>query len=173
MKILFGQHNRRADFAQGFDQIANALNHDRSKSLAGLIKQKYAGIAHQRPPNRQHLLLATRELSTQTILQRLEQGKHVIDPLQWPVILSLWSFFDGNHQVVLDCQVGKYLSILGYKSNPLFGDDMGCLPADIGTIKLNAAASNRNHARDRFHGRALTSPIAAKQGQCFTLVDLE
>src|SRR5215470_8718114 len=82
----------------GFDKIT----HDyRCQSLKRLVEQDDLGIADERAPYRQHLLLAARKISAAAFPTLLQLRKHLVDAFKRPAVFSRET---GQHQIFLDVE---------------------------------------------------------------------
>ena len=58
--ILLDQHNCQPAALEFKNSVEYSVNYDRCQPHRRLVEQKQTRIPHQRPTNREHLLLATR-----------------------------------------------------------------------------------------------------------------
>jgi hypothetical protein len=56
--VLLAEEDRHSLLAQFGDLLAELLNHERGQAFGGLVQQEQVGIAHERPGDGEHLLLA-------------------------------------------------------------------------------------------------------------------
>src|ERR1700756_724200 len=63
------------------DDSEHFFDEDRGEAHRGLVHQDHLGTGHQRPPNREHLLFATREIAGEprTLLQAREISEDHVD----------------------------------------------------------------------------------------------
>src|SRR5713226_2939324 len=73
LDVLLDQENRLAFALQARDGAADLGDDQRRKAFGGLVHQQHSRISHERPPDREHLLLAPRE-----------RARHLLQPLLQP-----------------------------------------------------------------------------------------
>src|SRR5262245_38450428 len=102
-RILFNQKHGYS-FAAHLRHNAEHFAHDeRCKPLRGFIKNEQLRIEQQRASDREHFLLAARELAAAVLLTLSKTRKQRVDALRrpWP------STFERDLQVLVHAEIGK------------------------------------------------------------------
>src|SRR5262249_42647094 len=71
-EILLDQQNREAFFLHPADRVADLLDDDRREAFGRLVQQQHLGAGAQDAADREHLLLAARELGALALLPLLQ-----------------------------------------------------------------------------------------------------
>src|SRR5206468_2995998 len=71
------------------DLLVEVVDDQRRQALRRLVEQQQLGIAHQRARDRQHLLLAAREIAAVTAGQLAQRGEQIEDALGRPAAAAL------------------------------------------------------------------------------------
>src|SRR3990170_633234 len=58
LQVVLDEEDRHAGLVDLGQDVADLLDQERGEALGGLVDQQQAGVAHQRPRDREHLLLA-------------------------------------------------------------------------------------------------------------------
>jgi hypothetical protein len=161
LHVLLDQQDRDALLAQQTDD-AGELAHDQGRQpLARLVEQHHLGIGHQRPGDRQHLLLAARELRALVVGALAQRGEQVEQPGERPGAAGR-AFAD---LYVLDHrEIGKDQPSLGHVGHALARHQVGRPAGDVGAADMHAPAAQANQPHDGLHHRRLADAVAAEHG---------
>src|SRR5262245_39922749 len=86
MRVLLDHQYRETFSLQGADRLPKTLNDDRREPFRRLVHDQAVGIRHQRPPDRQHLLLATGQGLGTLVAALMQTRKQSVDTLQVPAV---------------------------------------------------------------------------------------
>ena len=168
-KFLLDQKDGHAASRDLLEQCADPRGHLGRKALGRFVHHDQVRVAHQRPANRQHLLLTARKhrgFHIGTFRQVLEKGEHVRHgPAALPVLLA---GLQAENEILPGGQPRKDVAILGNVANPKSGDLERLAPGDLRTPERDRTL--RGHiAHDRFAGGRAPDPIAAQQSDNLAL----
>ena len=82
MEVLLDQQDGEATGFELADDLADALDDHRRQALGRLVEQQEVGTGAQDAADRQHLLLAARQLGALAAPPLREVGKELVDLLQ-------------------------------------------------------------------------------------------
>ena len=168
--LLDQQHGEaaRLDLADG---AADLLHDDRRETFGRLVQQQHLGTGAQDAGDRQHLLLAARQLGAlggvRAFLQVGEQREDLLDrqPARGDD--------RRQHQVFGDRQGAEDAALFRADGNAGTGDHVGLHADRLGTAEADAALTTRHQAHDRLHGGGLAGAIAAQQRHHLALAHFE
>src|SRR6185295_14135454 len=103
-------------------------------------------------------------MSGHPLLQRAEQGKHFIDAMQIPVVLTPGALLGSNDQVILDRMVREYLPVLRHEPDARARDHVRLFPLNILIGDPNAPARRRSNAGNRLERSGLARAVSTEQG---------
>ena len=130
-------------------------------------------VGHQGAGDRQHLLLAPRELTAHVSPPFGQLWKQLEDFLTAPWIGVAGAVGGGCQQVFIDTQVREYLSSLGHQPDTGLRHLVGRQVADGPPLEVDFSRMGRHHAHDSVNGRGLAHAVAAEQGHHLAGADLE
>src|SRR5215510_8207687 len=158
-QILLDDEDRRTTGLELPDDASELSDQERRQPLGRLVHQEDVGIADQRAPAGQHLLLAARELVA-TIAQTLTQpGKEVERPREAPARAVAGPLAD--RQMLADRERREDAAALRHQAHPAARDLVGRQTRDVLAAQQDAAAARRREADDRAHERGLADAVAA------------
>ena len=132
-------------------------------SARGVGSMKLRG---ERPPDRQHLLFAARELVAEVALAFQQPRKQLPDARHIPSARPL-----NGCEIFFDGQRLEDVPFLGNPTDAGVRALIGPQPRDIAPGKMNRAGETPRDARDGVHQRRLAGAIAAKQRQRLAFLD--
>ena len=128
-----------------------------------LVEQQQCRVAHQCAPDREHLLLAARQLIA-LIAAALGQGREeVIDACERPLARAL-----GNRQILLDRQGRKDFALLRHKADAEPRAPVRGQARDLPAREANGAAMQPGMAHNSGEQSRLADPVAPQHRQCLT-----
>ena len=122
VRVLLDDENGHPGLVHLLDDLEVSLDEDRGEAHRGLVHEQEPGAGHERPPHRQHLLLAARERAGELRAALVEEREEPVDALE--VVL----------EVVL-AQIRAHLEVLehghGREHAPVLGDDRHAEPDPV------------------------------------------
>src|SRR5262245_45542435 len=109
MEVLLDQQDGEAACLELADDLADALHDHRRQALGRLVEQQEAGAGAQDTADRQHLLLAARQLGALAAPALLQVGEELVDLLQTH---AAWLDRRWQQQVLLDIKTGEDATLL-------------------------------------------------------------
>jgi len=102
--VLLDEEDGKSLLAQFRDDLADPVDDHRRESLRRLVHQQQRRVGQQRPGDREHLLLTSRQLAATVAPARAEVREQLIDPLQRPGRAAVGGFRipRAERQVLLD-----------------------------------------------------------------------
>ena len=167
---------RRIDEAGAFELLETAPDlgpHQRRQALGRLVQDEEPRVGHQRPGDREHLLLAARELVTHVVEPDRQRGKQAQHPVEGPGILPPPPVGRRRHEVLPDREVGKDLAPLGHEPEADLRHAVRRPPVDRPAVEANLPGERRDDAHDRAHGRRLAHAVAPQESHDFAFADVE
>ncbi len=147
------------------DGRTELFDNDRRQPLQRLIEQEQLRVEHQRPSDRQHLLLASGELIAEVFAAGLQARKQRVDPGQVPLAGKR-----GDRQVLLDRQRGEDFPLLGDPSEPGPGAAVGGHSLQVLPAPEDGSPVEPGMPHDRQQQGAFADPVSSQQGKAFTFL---
>lgn len=169
--VLFHNDERGARFLDFRHRLVDVADHDRRETERNFIAQEHTRIAHQRPANGDHLLLAARKGCARIVAAFLEDREEVVNRLQVPVT-ARFAAIRADQQVLFHRQRWKQAPALWDHSHTHRHDGICGRIADGASIERHRLAIIYQHARDGPHERCFAGTIRADDGNGFTLVEV-
>ena len=154
--LLHQQHGYTALGVDAHDDGKNLFHQFGRESERGLIEQDQLGLRNQRAANRQHLLLATREVTGQTLAALVQARKIGIDQIEVRFdTAAACQRVAGGDQVFFDRQVLKNAPAFHHMAQALTHQLLrlqrrGGLAVEADAATLQLAVFEHQQARDRF-----------------------
>ena len=176
--VLFDQEDRqplRVDLAQ---RAEDALHDDRRQTHRRLVKQQQARPGQQRAADREHLLLAARQVAGQAadaLVQAREQRQHPLEiagdgsaagPVSRPAVgteLQVLAHRQGRQDGAAFCDLHQ----------AAFDDLVRLQPGQIFALEAHPAGLRFDQARQRQQGRRFARSVRTDEGANLAGVDLE
>src|SRR5260221_8150694 len=168
--VLFHQQDRLAFRLEPRDGAPDFRDDDRRQALRRLIHQQHARIAHQRPADGEHLLLAARQRPGVLALAFLQPGKQVEYPVDGPDPVS---FPESDVEVLLYRQPPENPPDLRLQTNAPARYLLGREPPDRLAEQADVAVARAQPADDGVHAGGLGGAVAAKQRKYLFFLDAE
>src|SRR5215510_14078388 len=96
------------------DHPPHLAHEERGQPFRGLVQEEQVGVAHESPPDGQHLLLAPRELVGPVAAAVAQPGEELVHPLEAPPPAPALRHL----QVLADGQGGEDAASLGHEGHP-------------------------------------------------------
>jgi len=146
MGILFHKKDGRFVFLVDFaDDLKDETNNQRGKAQGRFVKEKKLGPGHERPGNRQHLLLTAAERSAGLMATVGEDREQIIDRVQVVFDSQPVPAQEGAHiEVLRDGQLGKDMPALRYLADPHGHDGIGSSGMNGLSLKDDLPPAGRN-----------------------------
>src|SRR6266508_2569772 len=84
--------------------VADLVHEIRLNAFGGLVQNQQRRLEHQRPPNRELLLLPAREIAAAAMAHLLQHRKQIVD-LRWNRTRAVFPDAEADAQVLFDGQV--------------------------------------------------------------------
>src|SRR5882672_10458595 len=173
--VLLDQQDRHALFLVDAPDDGEDLPHqDRRQAKRRLIEQQQRRAVHQRAPDREHLLLAARELSGRLVQPFPEPRKISVDEFQ--IVsdgVAVLARIGAHHQVLAHAQERKHLAPLGHVAKTEPHDLVGFHALDRLAEKFDRALLRIENAGNGLQHRGLAGAIGAQQRYDFSVRDLD
>src|SRR5258707_2182829 len=162
-RVLLHQEDAHALLRVDRPQDAEDLrDHEGGQAERGLVEQEQGGAGHERPGDRQHLLLAPRERA-RLLSAPLGEDREV--PVDLLVVLTearlLPSGVGAEPQILLDGQIHERAAPLGGVRDPEAHDVLGGLAVDSLAIEAHLTAG-LHHSTHRPERRGLAGSVGAE-----------
>ena len=171
--VLVDHQDRLALALQPVEARPDLVADQRRQPLGRLVEDQQLGVGHQRPADRQHLLLAAGELVAHVALALGQARKEAEGALERPGIAARGAVGGRRQKVLAHREVGEDLAALGHQAEAEAGDAEGGQVIDPVALELDDAAARRQQAHDGIHGRRLAHAVAAHQGHHLAGIDGE
>jgi len=160
--VLLHQEDRHAPFQQPGQDVVEALDEGRRQAQRELVEEEDAGIGHQRPADRDRLLLATREVDGRPAQPLPHPGEELDDLVDVPAALPRPGGSD--QQVLSERQGGEEPSSLGdeddAEGDPRVRRQLGDVPA----VQPHRAPARTVKPGDRAQERRLAGAVGPDHG---------
>ena len=167
--VLLDQDERRAVLrAQAPDRRGQLLDHDRRQPLQRLVEEEQRRVRHQRPRDREHLLLAARQVVPPAAPALGEPREQRVDAREVPAAGAR-----RHGEVLLDAQRGEDLALLGDPPEPGPRAAMGRHPRQVAAAPPDHPAGHVRVAHDREEERGLADPVPAEDREAAPGRDLQ
>jgi len=168
-------HDLRKALALELGECApDLLAHDRGEPFGGFVEHEQLRVRHQRAPDREHLLLAARELPAQVAAPLAQAREELVHALQGPGPSALvLRVARGGHEVLLDRQPREDLPALRHQREALTCDAVRCQPAGAQAADLDLAGAAGEHAEQALDRRRAAHAVAAEQRHDLAGPDVE
>ena len=160
-------------FAQIRQKLADLLDDGRLNSFRGLVEQKQPRHRHQRPRQRQDLLLAAGQRPAAALQkpgQPREQRQHALDR---PLLGFAGIRRPGEPQIFMRAQTRKNAAALRHIQNSKPAALMRGPTGHIDAVDHDLAAARRQQTHDRLHERGLAHAVVADDTDRFAFPKLQ
>src|ERR1700690_1509072 len=162
LDVPLDEHHRGAGRAQPRQALVDPLDHDRGQAEGDFIEENQAWIAHQRPADREHLLLASGKGCAWPPTKLRELGKQVVDPFQ--------PFLDGppadrsrDLEVLLDAQVAEDTPAFHTVRDAERADFVRRKAGHVDSVRNDAARIGADNARHHVREGRLPCAVGPEQ----------
>ena len=172
---LLDEQDGRARLAHRLDGAEQLLDDDRREPERQLVDQEQLGAGDGGHGERQHLLLAAREVAGPLVAaggQGREGGQRLLDHVG-VALAPAPALPGGGAQVVLDAQVGEDPLAAGHLGDAEAGDLVGRQVGDVAPVEDDGAVIGLDDAADGPQQRRLAGPVRAEEGHDLALADLD
>ena len=153
------------------DDLGDFLNHPRCEADRGLIQQEKPGAGHERPPDRQHLLLAAAEAACALAGTLLEPRKMLVGHGEIVVesgipehqLASAQPPIGAHPQILEHGHVREDAAPLRYVRDSQADDLVGGHAVDALAVEQNFAGAGALEAGDRAHEGGLAGSVGSDQ----------
>ena len=167
--VLLDQDERRAVLRpQAPDGRRQLLDDDRRQPLQRLVEEEQRRVGHERPRDREHLLLAPRQVVPPAAPALGEPREQRVDARQIPTAGAR-----GHGEVLLNAQRRKDLALLSDPPEPGPRATMGRHPRQVAAAPPHHAASHVRVAHDREEERGLPHPVPSQHREAAPRRDLQ
>jgi hypothetical protein len=165
--VLLGQQHRRALPVDLRDHLADPVHQLRRQTQRRLVQQEQPRAGHQRPADREQLLLAAGQQPGPLVTALPQHRQQVVDPIAGRPAGPPRHGQTARAQVLLHGQAGEDLPPLGHLHNAGADDRRGVGPVEPAAGVLDRPrgdrpADERQGAGDRAQQRALAGAVAAE-----------
>ena len=168
--LLDQQHGDVLLLVEAADDGEDLLDQDRRQPQRRLVEQHQLGPGHQRPPDRQHLLLAARQEACLRALALAQDREVGIDDVE--VALDVGAVAAGvgaHHQVALDRHEREDLAPLRHMGDALPRHPVGLAADDAAAAERDRALLRLHGPAHRFQHRGLAGAVGAQDGDDLAL----
>src|SRR5262245_30486128 len=172
LDVLVGDEERDPLVADLVYRPDQGLDHERAQSLRRLVEDQEIGIAHQSPPDGEHLLLSTRQAGAELGPQLGKDREQLEYAGKGPAPVAPGHPPD-DLEVLLDGEVREDAPVVRDVADAEPGDLERLAPRDLLPLELDAPAARRREPHDAAQGRALAGSIAAQQAHHLARLDVK
>src|SRR5712691_2451159 len=165
LDVLLDQENRLAFLLQSRDGAAHFGDDQGREAFGGLVHQQHARISHERPPDREHLLLASGKRARQLLQPLFQPWKQLDHALQVPRDRHARPLLPRDGEILAHREGGKNPPALGHEADALSRDRLGREPSDRLPEQADLAAARRQEADNGAHAGRLAGAVAPQQRQ--------
>src|SRR6266542_1580293 len=172
--VLLHHQDAEAAPVDLLDLLEQPLHDLGGEAEGGLVPQQAPRLRHQRPRDRQHLLLAARERPRHLRPSLPEPGEERADLVEPVGKLRAAAPREGPHlEVLVHGERGEELAALGDPGDAELVDAVRREPVDRPFLELDRARARLHESEDRLDGAALPGAVRAEDGPDLPLRDLE
>jgi hypothetical protein len=165
--VLVDDENRLPRGLHALEAAPDLLPDERRQPLGRLVEDQQPRIGHERPADRKHLLLASRQRTAERPRPRGELGKELEHARPRPRLARAEPVRRGRHEVLPDGERGEHLAALRDESEAPLRHAIRRQPVQGHAVEKDLARAMRQQAHDGPHGRGLAHAVAAEQRDHF------
>jgi hypothetical protein len=166
-RVLLDHDDRHAGVGpQRADHADQVLGDDRRQPLERLVEQQQPRVGHQRARDRQHLLLATRQLVAEVVAPPRQAGEQLVDPWRGPPARPR-----DREQVLVHGERGEHQALLRDPADAGAAALEGRHRMAVAALPAQRAAVQRGQPHHRDQQRGLAHAIAAEHRERVGLGD--
>ena len=166
--LLDDDHGHAALREQIADHVHQFLHDDRREPLHRLVQQQQARIDHQRAADREHLLLAARQLVAEVAAPLGETRKHLVHARDVPVPGPRH-----GRQVLLDRERREHEPLLRHPAQARLAAAIGRQRGEVLAAPAHRAAAHAREPHQRDQQRRLAHAVAPEQREAVAFVQRE
>ena len=155
--LLDHQHGKVFLVGEPDEKIAHLSDDHGRKALGRLVHDEEARIAEQRPPDRQHLLLAARQLPAAVVAPFRKAREDRIDAIDGPRSVALRA----QSQSLLDRQARPESPPLRHVAQARASDGVRIEAHDVASVEADRPRAHRREPDDGVAERRLAHAVAA------------
>ena len=140
-----------------------------AKPFERLVEQHDLGIAHERPRDREHLLLAAGKVRPAAVATLLEAREHLVDAVERPTV---WRSQSGEHEILLDVEAAEDAALLVNELHAGFRDRVARQPDQLRTVEFDRARARPHDPHQALQRRRLARAIAPDQRHDLVALDV-
>src|SRR5438034_1251362 len=159
LHVLLGQENREPAALEGGDVLRERAHDHRREPLRRLVQQEEPRVGHQRPRDRQHLLLAAGEARAALAAELPELREEPEDALDRPPAAGPLA----DPQVLDHREVAEDPPVLRHKADAQARDLVGAEPAQRPSLVQDLASRHVYQPDDGLERRRLACAVPAEQ----------
>src|SRR5215510_1232916 len=159
-KVLLDDQDGRAAGLEPAEDAPELAHQEGRQAFGGLVHQQDVGVADQRPPAREHLLLAAGELIAAVLDPLAEPREEIEHPAEAPARAVAGALAD--LEMLAHAERGKDAATLRHQAYAAPRDLVRGQARDVLAAEQNAAAARRREADDRADQRGLADAVAAE-----------
>src|SRR5882672_5313505 len=169
-EVLLDEEEGQSGLAHPREYFADLLDEPRSEAFGGLVQQQHGRIAHERAGDREHLLLASRQLVAADRAPTREDREQIHHPSLVPAVGHRPC---GDRQVLADAEIAEDAAALRDERDAGSSDAVRRRAGDIGAVDADGAATRSQETRDRGDRGRLSGTVAADEGDGFACGDMK
>ena len=147
------------------DDLKDLLDNPGCEAERRLVQQQHRGPAHQRPRDRQHLLLAARQAARGLGGSLAKNGKESEQALHVPLdVLPAGAQESAEPQIVPDAHFLEQLALFGDQGDARLQGAIRRGIRERRTVQFDRAGAARQQADYRLEKRRLAGAVGAEQG---------
>src|SRR5215470_789535 len=151
------------------DHPPHLAHEEGSQPLRGLVEEEEVGIAHERAPDGQHLLLAARELVGAVASALAQPREELVHALQAPAPAAA----PRHLEVLAHGERRKDTTALGHEGHAAVHHAIRWPGGDVRSLEAHPAAARRREADDGADERGLAHAVATEDPQDFARLHAE
>ena len=155
------------------DDVKDLLHQDGGQAHGGLVQHQQPGVAHQRPADGQHLLLAAGEGAGDLPPTLLQSGELGIDLFQVCIHTGGALGISAHFQVFFHAHLQEDAPAFRHLSQALFHDLVAGHVGNIFAAELDAACAGAQQAGDGLQGGGLAGAVGTDQSDHLALIHME
>src|SRR6266571_1122332 len=171
--VLLDEQDRRALLVDLADGVEDALDDDGGEPHRGLVQQHQLGPCHERPADREHLLLPSGERARRLARAFLEDREELEDAVHVRPLLVVLADEGAHVEVLAHGHAREDAPALGRLGHPEPHDVVGGHQVDALAVVEDAALGRAQQPGDGPQGGGLPRPVGADEADDLAPVDVE
>src|SRR5687767_11427416 len=173
LHVLVDQEDRQAAALEPLEARPDLVTDERGQALGRLVEDQQHRIGHERPADRQHLLLAAGERAAEGPGARSQLRKQLEHALDRPRLGDAPAVGGGGDEVLAHGEIREHLAPLGHETKARLGDAVRWQPFQRPTMKLDAPRPQSHDAHEGPNRGGLAHAVATEQRHQLPRADLE